>query len=47
VSLPITSEPLGGIQAQISAKQAELSDSESWPVPAAIAIFIVSCVPWA
>lgn len=47
VSLPITSEPLGGIQAQNAARQRELSESESWPVPAAIAVFIFSCVPWA
>jgi hypothetical protein len=39
-------EPLKGVQAQIAATQRDLSDSESWPTPVAVAILFFSCVPW-
>ena len=46
VGMERTGKPLKGIQAQVAALQRDLSNSESWPVPAAIAILFPFVVPW-
>ena len=47
VSLDDGRELSRNIQTQLAATQRELKESESWSVPAAVVILLLSCLPWA
>jgi hypothetical protein len=42
----VKEHPLGGIQAELVAKRNAVVASKAWPLPIAVAIILLSAVPW-